>query len=54
MVYEPVMLRMFSMDGKLLWSRALSTGYKSIPLQVPSRGIYILKGGYTTEKLYAE
>jgi hypothetical protein len=54
MVYEPVMLRMFSMDGKLLWSRALSPGYQSIPLQRISKGLYLLKGGNTTEKLYAE
>lgn len=50
---EPVLLQLFSLDGKLLWSKNLSIGYQSISLPLTSKGIYILRGGNSMEKLLA-
>jgi hypothetical protein len=50
---EPVLLQLFSLDGKLLWSKNLSIGYQSLSLPIPSKGIYILRGGNSMEKLLA-
>ncbi|HVZ55755.1 MAG TPA: LamG-like jellyroll fold domain-containing protein [Chitinophagaceae bacterium] len=51
---EPVVLQLYSVDGKLIWSRALPVGYQAIPLSLPAGGIYILKGGSTTKKLFID
>jgi hypothetical protein len=49
---ETVTLHLYSMDGKLIWTRTVDSGQQDIPLNVRTTGIYLLKGGNTTEKLY--
>lgn len=50
-IHQPVVLNLFSGDGKLIWSKSLAAGFQRIELNALAKGIYILKGGSVTEKI---
>ena len=50
-VNEITDLQLYNTEGKLIWERRISSGTETINVTGFSKGMYILKGNQTTEKI---
>ncbi|HEY4148508.1 MAG TPA: T9SS type A sorting domain-containing protein [Chitinophagaceae bacterium] len=53
-INNPVILSLYSSDGRLLWKKQLAAGFQSMDMSRYGKGIYWLKGNEAAEKILVQ